>query len=178
MPKRSKKIKSQRIHNTIHAWQEYSTQGHPPQVPLDNWGKDHWSTLGYLVSRVTGCEGLIDNRRMRCNSRVHREFAHMMSSGSGYPTITKHGEVERHDDWSCLEDMVSLGLLKAWFRIKDAEAVFGGCEAKVELTDLGWKVARLLTEHKAKGEGHTFSNFTLPLDLALLVVFNGSGEGR
>lgn len=167
MVRRAQTIKKRRIDRTIHRWYPYDPEGHPPQVPLKDWGSDHWTTFAYLVTCVTGRDGEIENVKMRCNPRLHREFAHHMSYGGEYPTKTKRGDVAKHDDWSCLEDMACMGLIKAYFRIKKATAIFGGSAAKVELTDYGWRMARAIAEYRqTKGEGASMHEFVPPPDLA------------
>ena len=146
-------------------WEEYETAG-DDCIPIEQWGKDHWSTLAYLETVTVDYRGLVDNRRRRCNPRLHREFAHadyfgVMVDGSPYPTRTKVGEVQRHDDWSCLEDLVVAGLVKAYWRVRYPERSFGGAQAKVELTELGLTVAAALRAHKARGG--SFASFSVVL---------------
>lgn len=141
-------------------WIEYEPNLASSFTPVHDWGKDHWSTFAYAAACVTGREGLLENARMRTNARLHRELAHTTPFGtlvSGeYPTILKLGVLEKHDDWSCLEDATAYGLIKVFYkRVNDKP--FGCCVAKVELTDKGWEVARKLSEHKAIGR--SFAEF-------------------
>jgi hypothetical protein len=130
-------------------WEPYVPGSVDLYIPVSEWGSDHWSTFAYLETRVVDDRGLVDNRRMRCNSRLHRDFMHM-ADGKNYPTRLKGGKtIERHDDWSCLEDMVSAGLVRAWYDTTGEP--FGGGKARVELTELGSQVAGQLREHKASG---------------------------
>lgn len=141
-------------------WTEYLTEGND-YVPVADWGQDHWSTFAYLETRVVDGKGHIDNRRMRCNARLHREFMHdavfhrrllLIHDSSKYPTLLAGGvELEKHDDWSCLEDMVAAGLIKAFYRRKSYTEAFGHSEAKVEFTNTGLAVAAALRRHKARG---------------------------
>ena len=127
-------------------WSEYKPEGND-YIPIDQWGQDHWSTFAYLETRAVDDRGLIDNRKMRCNPRLHREFAHgggytgMLCDGSKYPTRLKDGEIDRHDDWSCLEDMVAAGLIVAQWRVVHHGAVFGNSQAKVAFTAAGEAMA-------------------------------------
>src|SRR5688572_21590317 len=99
-------------------WDKYEFEGEG--VPVKDWGQDHWSTFAYLETRAVDAKGVIDNRRMRCNPRLHRHLANMgmgsIIDGSKYPTRLKVGTIDKHDDWSCLEDMVAAGFLKAFIR--------------------------------------------------------------
>jgi hypothetical protein len=141
---------------TMTIWIKYEPNGSNDYVPVFNWDKDHWSTFAYLETCVVDAEGMIDNRRMRCSARLHREFAHIdpvlgrLLDSSKYPTRLKDGEIENHDDWSCLEDMVEAGLIEAWWNTKPGQP-FGGGKAKVALTKMGFVCAALLREHKANG---------------------------
>ena len=137
-------------------WLEYKADGND-YVPMDQWGKDHWSTLAYLETRAVEGGGVINNRQMRCDARLHREFAHMgldhsIVGGGKYPTLLKDSrELENHDDWSCLEDMVAGGLIAAWYRVKYPNRAFANSIAKIKLTELGWWIVGQLRIHKANG---------------------------
>lgn len=131
-------------------------------VPMEQWGKDHWTTLLYLETRCVDHGGVIRNENMRCDARLHRPLAHTtfgaLVDGSRYKTRLQDGEqVEgRHDDWSCIEDMIAAGLVRAWARTdegKREESVFGYMEARVELTEQGWATAAKLRRWRAKGNG-------------------------
>lgn len=137
-------------------WIAYEAEGED-YVPMEKWGKDHWSTLAYLETVVVDHRGRIDNRKMRTDPRLHREFYSqppgMSISESGYPTRLKDGEkLEDHDDWSCLEDMVKKGLVRAWFCEKKSDSFFDKSFARVELTEFGWRVAHSLRRHRASGK--------------------------
>lgn len=148
--------------NNNSEWVKYEASGNGYIFPKD-WGIDHWSTFAYAASCVTGRKGLIENARMRTNSRIHREMVHMapfntMNEGGGYPTRLKLGIVDNHDDWSCLEDAVAAGLLNIFYT-KISDKLFGCCEARIELTDAGWEVVKTITEHK--NAGGNFKEFNL-----------------
>lgn len=148
-------------------WEEYKVAG-DDYIPIELWGKDHWSTLAYLEACAVDCHGLVDNRRMRCNPRLHREFAYVnpfgrVVDGSRYPTRTKAGDVQPHDDWSCLEDLVAAGLVRAYWRLRYPERSFGGAQTKVELTDLGLTIVAALRAHKARGGSFAGFNAVLPV---------------
>mgnify|MGYP001563230289 CR=1 FL=1 len=143
-------------------WVKYEANG-TGHVHLKDWGKDHWSTFAYAVACVTGEDGKLENSRMRTNSRIHRELVFVtpfgtLVDGASYPTILKLGKLERHDDWSCLEDAVAAGLLNVFYA-RTNDKMFGCCEAKVEMTTAGWEIARKLAEHKASGKN--FSDFEI-----------------
>lgn len=140
------------------------------RLPIDQWGKDHWSTLAYIESRCVDHEGVLKNAHMRTNASRHllfmaRDFA-SPGDGSRYPTIYKGGEMADHDDWDCLYDMVQTGLLTIVRPKDDAlwDVPVGSrgpikyrdrlqtkeLKVKVKLTTLGSQVAGELRAHKAK----------------------------
>ena len=141
-------------------WLEYVAKGND-YIPVEQWGQDHWTTLAYLETRATDGKGVIDNRRMRCNTRLHRHFAAFVGDyapdSEKYPTRLADGVIANHDDWSCLEDMVAAGFLQAWYRDQRPGEPFGGYEARIELTDAGRQVANALRQYRA-GHGQ-YSDF-------------------
>lgn len=117
-------------------------------IPVEEFGKDHWSTFAYLETRCVDNGGEIERRHMRCDSDRHPQFAHM-DTEKKYPTLTKAGEVKNHDDWDCLDDLELVGL---------TENVGTGLNRVYKLTPLGWVVAGQLRQHRSdKG---TFATFT------------------
>jgi hypothetical protein len=138
-------------------------------IPMDRWGKDHWSTLAYFETLVVDHKGMISNARMRCNARLHRNFAWMTpfsphTAESEYPTRLKGGiEQPGHDDWSCLEDMIAAGLVNGYFR-QLSEATFGNSQAYVELTAAGRALANELRAHKSSGG--TYATFVSKAEAA------------
>lgn len=141
---------------------------HLPPVPMEKWGKDHWSTLAYAETRVVDHAGVLDNRHMRCNARLHRELANVSAmsgiiDGGAYPTRLRDGTtIAPHDDWSCLEDAETAGLITSTSRIiqRRKGRAFGFAEAVIKLTPLGIGVCAALRAHKANGG--TFAAFTFP----------------
>lgn len=131
-------------------WTEYKPDG-SDYIPMCRWGKDHWSTFLYLEACAVDYGGKVTRQRMRCDPRVHRELVGSTKTGGKYPTILKDGELKSHDDWSCLEDMVAAGLVKAWTQTAHSDKVFGSTEARVELTPLGWHIIGQLRRHRASG---------------------------
>jgi len=77
-------------------------------IPMEEFGKDHWSTFAYVETLVV--EGEQPRReRMRCDADRHPQFAHGEFKDK-FPTRTKKGEVKNHDDWDCLDDCELVGL--------------------------------------------------------------------
>jgi hypothetical protein len=152
---------------------EYLPEG-DEYVPIAEWGQDHWSVFAYLETAVVDHRGVINNVKMRCNARLHRIFANLgfggqVRNGAAYPTLLKGGVLlERHDDWSCLEDMIAAGLMQSWFYDTGAKMLGSGV-ARVEFTDLGWTLAGQVRAHR--GKGGNYANFVPVLpDAGLLQV--------
>ena len=115
-------------------------------IPVDLFGKNHWSTFAYIETRCVDYGGVLDKRHMRCDETRHPGHAvnrWAVGTGKKYPTILK-GNVERadHDDWDCADDLEAAGLLK----------VAGtGMNPVYSLTDAGNRMASDLRAHKANG---------------------------
>ena len=86
-------------------------------VPIEQFGKDHWSLLLYLETTVVDETGVPDRRRMR-------------SDGDKYPTKLASGLFQPgHNDWDCLNDLETAGYIVN---------TGTGMQPVVELTDIGW----------------------------------------
>lgn len=115
-------------------------------VPVELWGKDHWSTLMYIETRCVDHDGCPNRDHMRCDTALHPGLGgqHRPSHGRVPPTRLNNGrEVLDHDDWSCLEDAESAGFL---------EWTGTGIHPVFRLTPLGWKVTHALRQHRAAGK--------------------------
>ena len=117
---------------------------HSP-VPMQMWGKDHWSTLLYIECRAVDNKGKLDRRQMRCDSDLHPMLdANARILGPDrkkYPTLLKDKtKILNHDDWSCIEDMQAVGLLSC-----------GALGASIMLTNKGWEAAGKLRRWRAEG---------------------------
>jgi hypothetical protein len=130
-------------------------------VPVEQWGKDHWSTFAYIACVVTGRKGEPDKDRMRTDKDLHpgllgRQVS-LLGSDKKYPTILK-GDIElpNHDDWNCAEDLEAVGLIK-WNGT--------GIHPIFELTECGWKIFKDLTAFK--NNGGTFATFVCPIELGV-----------
>ena len=124
-------------------------------VPVADWGRDHWSTLAYLETRVVDEGGRVDPYRMRCDGSRHPEKVRFTPGGAhgsgGYPTRLRGGvELAGHDDWDCLEDAIAAGLLKP----QDGADKLRN---RYALTELGELFCAKLRAHK--GHGGSYDNF-------------------
>lgn len=125
-----------------------SAETSPPdlrRIPMDEWGRDHWSTLAYIETRCVDYKGRIDIRNMRCNGVRHPGLAHLAVTFDQFehPSILHGGKTEpEHDDWDCLYDMEAVGLL-----VDNGT----GINALVALTETGWAMAHRLRRYRAEG---------------------------
>lgn len=131
----------------------------PAHVPVEKWGKDHWSLLAYVETLCVDSSkkgiGEIDKRRVRCNENRHTLHA------VNYPTCkwqssygtrlqgywAKDGRtvpaklMKDHDDWDCLSDLDAAGMVE----------VISEANGFVKLTQRGSTVAGALRAYKAQG---------------------------
>lgn len=121
-------------------------------IPPADWGRDHWSTFGYIEVRVVDHKGVPDRRHMRCDPALHPHLAHDGSyHGGPYPTRLRDGERQSHDDWSCLDDAIAAGFVCG---------IGTGLHPVYALTPAGREAANALRAHKAAGG--SFSTFKYP----------------
>ena len=140
-------------------------------IPIEQFGKDHWSTFAYMETVSVDYKCKPDRRRMRCDPNRHPGVVNMgpgggVIDGSGYPTRLKDGvEVKDHDDWDCVDDLERFGLLKQYGT---------GMNPIVTLTGLGRRVAHQLRCHKA--DGGNFGDFNCGPDGEVIEGDGGSLE--
>jgi len=130
-------------------------------IPIEQWGKDHWSTLAYIETcivdqQVVADIGGLDKRKMRCNPKTHPHWAHLPDwshdNGTrlkGYKSKEETPDLllPTHDDWDCVEDMEAENLVM----------ICSVANCWVSLTNEGRDIASQLREHKSKGGN--FSDF-------------------
>jgi len=119
-----------------------------PLLTVENFGKDHWSTFGYIETRNVDYGGVIAREKMRCHNARHPLLANEFD-GSAYPTRLKGDvSIEDHDDWDCVMDLVAEGLLAD---------VGTAVNPRFDLTPKGVQVASELRAWKAGGGNfHSF----------------------
>lgn len=106
-------------------------------VPIERWGKDHWSTFAYIETRIVDHDGYLDPRHMRgCNG-----------DASMYPTRLRGqwGEIidlYGHTDVDCAKDAVLAGLIE------------GG---RVTQRDHNDEIKALTWQYTMTPKGHTVS---------------------
>ena len=122
-------------------------------VPIEKWGRDHWSTFAYIETLcVEGSDaiGVPSLQKMQCNADRHPELATFgllgtFNDGSAYAIRLADGEEipgPDYDDWDCVDDMEAEQLLVR---------VGTGVHPAYTLTDRGKMIAGQLRSHKASG---------------------------
>jgi hypothetical protein len=120
-----------------------------PSIPPEQWGRDHFSTLLYVETRV------VDNRGILFASPRESEILRQRGK---YPTLLREGSIEDHGDMDCIADMRAAGLLSGCERskIRDYHRGNGPNPAvepysRIALAPAGWRLAHLLRMRKADG---------------------------
>lgn len=119
---------------------------------LRKWGRDHWSTYAYIETRIVNHGGRPDRDHMRCDLGLHYEQRppRRREKVKVQPTRMADGStIEDHDDWSCLEDAIRLGLLI------EKEPSGMDCPASYAFTEAGIDVALTLRRHMIVGGGNS-----------------------
>jgi hypothetical protein len=144
----------------VPAWDEPRVFTIDDEIPMEFFGKDHWSTLAYIETKIVDFGFRIQSDpRMRTNLRRNHRIAthggrtgirHHITDGGGYPTRLSNGtDVAGHDDWECMVDLIRVGVLKTRGE--------PGLGKLVKLTPFGSRVVSALRTHKANGG--TFATF-------------------
>ncbi len=137
----------------------------PDFIQVERFGEDHWSTLAYVETVCVDRGGIIQPEKMRCNARRHRTFAHSLCfvSTKEYPTRLRDGELPKHDDWDCLQDLAEAGFLviaeddvvpSKRINVNPSfnySSAFPGLTCRVEMTSKGFGMAMQLRQHRANG---------------------------
>lgn len=135
-------------------------------IPMDLWGKDHWSLLAYIscvMEEFAGFQVGFDGRmrQNRRNFRIMKEQAPVPKRVNNcmgivmkedYSTRLKNGVVARdHDDWCCVQDMATAGLFQETVEKVEPNKI-------LHFSDKGIQISNALRVHKMRGG--VFSNFT------------------
>jgi hypothetical protein len=147
-------------------------------IPINRWGKDHWSMLGYIGVIVSENQGMMNGSKLRVNPNTHvgisrpdhfrvsfdasRWQASWGTRLNGYfenkSDTTLH--LPEHDDIDCCFDMEAEGLITMGTTV----SLF------VQLTEKGREFEEALRRHKQ--DGHNFADFpNSPLFKALMAKY-------
>ena len=140
-------------------------------VPMDQWGKDHWSTLGYVeaVSVENAGFQVGQDPRMKTNRRHTRVLAACprpkrtagftlgVTMAPEHATRLKDGtQIANHDDWACLQDFVGAGLFQHGAEVEPKKVL--------TLSERGLALTAALRAHKSNGGSYaTFESASIGL---------------
>lgn len=147
-----------------------------PTVPIEQFGKDHWSLLAYIETCCVDGSGELVHDRMRTNPDHNVDLGRsrgmcfvadgkLTSSDNwwkdeystrlkSFPWKSKSEKekakhrVSGHDDWDCLDDLEKTEFVR----------LISYVNGFVQITDAGLAMAAKIRAHKAKG-GY-FADFT------------------
>jgi len=142
-----------------------STATASKNIPVERWGKDHWSTLAFIEVLCVDYKGLLSDkhrRSLRCNPKTHPASGYWLGKPrweKSYGTrlkgfYTDNGkprpqlQLQSHDDWDCIEDMEAAGVLE-----NNGSAI----NPMFKLTEQGLRYCAALRRFKANGG--TFAKF-------------------
>lgn len=115
-------------------------------VPMEKWGKDHWSQLGYVSTCVVDGQDL--NRERMSNKRGRHWKPEYGTRLKGYkPDGDQTLLLTDHDDWDCMHDLEAEGLL-----VRPS-----GISTTVGVTPKGHDFIAALNRYKT--EGGNFAGF-------------------
>lgn len=133
-------------------------------VPIEQFGKDHWSLLAYIETVCVDNKGVPDLTRMRCNPQrhpglvIHGTHGHAEWCDTYSTRLFGFFDAEDktrfilpdHDDHDCMNDFEAAGLV---------ENIGTGINPVYKLTVYGLTVSGWLRQHKAQGGG--FASFKI-----------------
>jgi hypothetical protein len=138
-------------------------QGVSKFTDVRQFGKDHWSLLAYVETRVVDHKGVLDIRHLSCNPKTHAMYSHSGGWSDEYSTRLKKGVAKGNDDYDCLDDLQHAGYI-TWKPGKKMKVNIGAMMGKIEvkvptvkMTKLGSEVNGRLRAHKAAG--NNFATF-------------------
>lgn len=124
-----------------------SDEGIPIPIPIELWGKDHWSVLAYVEARcvnTTDGIGKPDPRNIQTNHHRH-PFMGNLTDGSQYSIRLKGGKTlpgPDYDEWDVLDDLEHFGLI---------ENVGSGINRAYRMQPLGNDLVGQLRTYKTQG---------------------------
>lgn len=143
-------------------------------IPPDLWGRDHFSALLYIETRIVDGGSrtfqIALDPHMRTNMHNYQEFAgrggaiHLGNEQTRKNKASMvrvmqaiHGSrlsdgtyVLAHDDWQCIADMADIGYFASAGKLINADDLQRGVQ--ITLSTLGQSVAARCRAHKALGK--------------------------
>lgn len=124
------------------------------KITIEQFGKDHWSLLLYIETRIHNYKGILDSYHMRIKNPAIRpgwkpEYGtRLFGYWNKDNTTNSHLLLPHHDDYDCLDDLEAEKLIKN---------IGTGLRPVCEITKKGAKILTQLLLHKQSGG--QYSNF-------------------
>lgn len=125
------------------------------KITIEQFGKDHWSLLLYIETRIHNCKGVLDLNHMRIkNQAIESKWkpeygTRLFGYWNKDNTTNSHLLLPHHDDYDCLNDLETEKLIKN---------IGTGLKPVCKITKKGAKILSQLLLHK-QSNGQCF-NFT------------------
>lgn len=105
-------------------------------ISPERWGRDHWSTLLYVDTRIVDHHGLL-HVSQRDSPAGPRGVDPHMRIGNEYPTrlLNPKSDLRGHTDYDCLADAIAAGYLTIRPRPADVAVRFSSRYPDVRLTE-------------------------------------------
>lgn len=125
------------------------------KITIEQFGKDHWSLLLYIETRIHDYKGVLDIRHMRIKNPPMKPsyLQWKLRYGTrlfGYwnedKTTNSLLQLHNHDDYNCLDDLGAEDLIKN---------IGTGLIPVCEITKEGTKILSQLLLHKQNGENYS-----------------------
>jgi len=128
-------------------------------VPIEKWGKDHWSTLAFIETLCVDQKGQLSDkhrRSLRCNPKTHpmlgfwpmgvhkwkSEYGTRLKGFFGKGVYDRKQQIKSHDDWDCIHDFEAAKVLEN--NGTDINPLF-------KLTEQGLRFCAAIRRFKANG---------------------------
>lgn len=124
------------------------------KITIEQFGKDHWSLLLYIETRIRDYEGVLDLCQIRIKNPIIRpgwkpEYGtRLFGYWNKDKTTNSLLRLHNHDDYDCLDDLEAEGLIKN---------IGTGLRPVCEITKKGTEISSQLLLHKQVGKN--YSNF-------------------
>lgn len=125
-------------------------------IPIERWGKDHWSTFAYAETRAVDHQGYLDLRHLR----LDLDYPSLVRPASGSLVWDERVDLFNHTVIDCLNDAVAAGLLLSCSRTMRPRKRHPEFTYQVEFSPRGLAVAGALRAHKA--DGGDYASFVAP----------------
>ena len=129
------------------------------RITIEQFGKDHWSLLMYIQTRVLDCNGILDVNHLRSKNTIFRQGwtpeygTRLFGYWNKDSTVNRLLLLGNHDDFNCLEDLEGEGLVK-----NSGTRLNPVCT----ITEKGIKIICQLLLHKQAG--NNYSDFVAKIE--------------